>query len=197
MFKLGVTGGMGSGKSTATHYFQRKGAIIFDADEEAKQYLLSNIDLQNRIIDTFGVQVTQGGNLDLSKLAEYVFSRKQYQDALNKIIWPEVYAIIQSAAEKASHNDTDLFVVDAALIFEAGYTNFFNSILLITAHQSIRINRLLLRKNIPRNQIEKRMALQMPESEKKKLSKTTIENNEGIKELYMKLEKFYNNLNVG
>ena len=197
MFKLGITGGMGSGKSTATHYFQRKGAIIFDADEEAKQYLLSNIDLQNRIIDTFGVQVTQGGNLDLSKLAEYVFSRKQYQDALNKIIWPEVYAIIQSAAEKASHNDTDLFVVDAALIFEAGYTNFFNSILLITAHQSIRINRLLLRKNIPRNQIEKRMALQMPESEKKKLSKTTIENNEGIKELYMKLEKFYNNLNVG
>ena len=197
MFKLGVTGGMGSGKSTATHYFQRKGAIIFDADEEAKQYLLSNIDLQNRIIDTFGVQVTQGGNLDLSKLAKYVFSRKQYQDALNKIIWPEVYAIIQSAAEKASHNDTDLFVVDAALIFEAGYTNFFNSILLITAHQSIRINRLLLRKNIPRNQIEKRMALQMPESEKKKLSKTTIENNEGIKELYMKLEKFYNNLNVG
>ena len=197
MFKLGITGGMGSGKSTATHYFQRKGAIIFDADEEAKQYLLSNIDLQNRIIDTFGVQVTQGGNLDLSKLAEYVFSRKQYQDTLNKIIWPEVYAIIQSAAEKASHNDTDLFVVDAALIFEAGYTSFFNSILLITAHQSIRINRLLLRKNIPRNQIEKRMALQMPESEKKKLSKTTIENNEGIKELYMKLEKFYNNLNVG
>ena len=79
MFKLGITGGMGSGKSTAAHYFKRKGATIFDADEEAKRYLLSHVDLQNRIIDTFGIQVTQGSQLDLLKLAEYVFSHKQYQ----------------------------------------------------------------------------------------------------------------------
>ena len=197
MFKLGITGGMGSGKSTAAHFFKLKGATIFDADEEAKQYLLSNIDLQNHIIDTFGVQVTREGNLDLSKLAEYVFSRKQYQDTLNKIIWPEVYALIKSASEKATCNNTDLFVVDAALLLEAGYTDFFNSILLITARKSIRIQRIQLRKNIPEDQIEKRMALQMPESEKKKLAQTIIENNDDVQELYMKLDKFYNKLNIG
>ena len=188
---------MGSGKSTATHYFKRKGATIFDADEEAKRHLLSHVDLQNRIIDTFGVQVTQESHLDLLKLSEYVFSHKQYHDTLNKIIWPEVYALIKSASEIATCNNTDLFVVDAALLLEAGYTDFFNSILLITARKSIRIQRIRLRKNIPEEQIEKRMALQMPESEKKKLAQTIIENNEDVQELYMKLDKFYNKLNIG
>ena len=197
MFKLGITGGMGSGKSTAAHYFKCKGATIFDADEEAKRHLLSHVDLQNRIIKTFGIQVTKGSHLDLHKLAKYVFSHKQYQDTLNKIIWPEVYTLIKSASEKATCNNTDLFVVDAALLLEAGYTDFFNSILLITAQKSIRIQRIRLKKNIPEEQIEKRMALQMPESEKKKLAQTIIENNDDVQELYMKLEEFYKNLSVG
>ena len=196
MFKLGITGGMGAGKSTAAHFFKRKGATIFDADNEAKQHLLSHIDLQNRIIDTFGAQVTREKHLDLSKLAKYVFSSRQYQDTLNKIIWPEVYTIIESAAKKEALNDTQLFVVDAALLLEANYTDFFNSILLITAHHSERIKRIKLRNKIPEGQIEKRMALQMSDSEKKELATTTIENNEGVKDLYIKLEEFYKNLYV-
>jgi len=197
MFKLGITGGMGSGKSKAAHYFKSKGATIFDADEEAKRHLLSHVDLQHRIIDTFGPHVTEKNRLDLLKLAEYIFSHKRYHDTLNNIIWPEVYALIQSASEKAACNNTDLFVVDAALLLEAGYTDFFNSILLITARKSIRIQRIRMRKNIPEEQIEKRMALQMPESEKKKLTQTIIENNEDVQKLYRQLDKFYKKLNIG
>ena len=197
MFKLGITGGMGSGKSIAANFFKLKGATIFNADEEAKKHILSHIDIQNCIIKTFGVQVTRKNRLDLSKLAECVFSSKQYQNRLNKIIWPEVYTLIKSAAEKAILNNIDLFVVDAALLLEAGYKNFFNSILLITAKQSIRIKRIKRRKNVPVGQIEKRIALQMPESEKKKLAHSTIENNGDMQELYRKLEQFYKNLNIG
>ena len=87
MFKLGITGGMGSGKSTASHFFKLKGAKIFDADEEAKQHLLSNIDLQHNIIDKFGTHVTRKKSLNLSKLAKYVFSEKQYQDIFNSMRW--------------------------------------------------------------------------------------------------------------
>ena len=197
MFKLGITGGMGSGKSTAAHYFICKDAVIFDADEEAKRHLLAQIDLQNRIIDIFGAPVTKGNRLDLLKLSEHVFSSKQYQNTLNKIIWPEVYSLIKSSAEKAALDDTDLFVVDAALLLEAGYTKYFDSILLITAPNAIRIQRIRLRKNIPDGQIEKRIALQMPESVKQKLAQTTIENNGDVRDLYIKLEEFYNNLNIG
>ena len=196
MYKLGITGGMGSGKSTAADYFLQKGAVIFDADEESKQHLLSHIDLQNNIIDTFGAHVTQGNHLDLLKLSEHVFSSKEYQDALNKIIWPEVHALIYLAYDKAILNGADLFVVDAALLLEAGYTDFFNSTLLITAHQSIRIKRIQMRKNIPDDQIEKRMAFQMPESEKQKQVQTTIENNGTMQGLHTQLELFWKELNI-
>ena len=196
MYKLGITGGMGSGKSTAADYFLKKGAIVFDADEEAKKYLLSHIDLQNRIIDQFGAPVTKENRLDLLKLSEHVFSSKDYQLTLNRIIWPEVYNLIKSAAEKAELSGSDLFIVDAALLLEADYTDFLNSILLITARKSIRIKRIQLRKNIPDNQIEKRMALQMPESEKQQRAHTIIANNVNLHELHLQLEKFWKKLGL-
>ena len=83
MFKLGITGGMGSGKSTAASFFKRKGAVVFDADEEAKNHLLSQIDLQNHIIDTFGTPVIRGNRLGFLKLSEHVFPSRQYHDTLN------------------------------------------------------------------------------------------------------------------
>ena len=197
MYKLGITGGIGSGKSTAARFLKKKGALVFDADEKAKQHLQSQIDLQNRIINILGTKVTRNGILDLRRLSEYVFSNKIYQETINKIMWPEVYTLIRYEAKKAILENADLFVVDAALILEAGYTRYFDSILLITASKSIRIKRIKRKKTIPDDQIEKRMILQMPDSEKKKLASTTIENNGVVQDLYIKLEKFYNNLNIG
>ena len=190
MYKLGITGGIGSGKSTASEFFKRKGAFIFDADSEAKNLFTNNSNLSQRIIATFGSQVTTKKQLDLERLSALVFSSKSLQNKLNKIVWPEVSSVMIDAAEKAENDGITLFIVDAALLIEAGFNDFFNSILLITADKSMRYNRILLRKNIPKNQIEKRMALQMPESEKKKLAHTTIENNSTISELYEKLELF-------
>ena len=191
MYKLGITGGMGSGKSTATLFFKQKGAEIFDADKEAKNHLLKTIYLQHLVIRAFGSQVTTDNQLDLIKLSNFVFSSKKYQKKLNEIVWPEVSLLISNTAVRAEREGKKLFVVDAALLFEAGYTDSFNSILLITAHQSIRTKRILLRNSIPKSQIEKRMALQMPESEKQELAQTTIENNGNIQDLYLKLEQFH------
>ena len=101
-----------------------------------------------------------------------------------------------SYARKAENEGLKIFIVDAALLLEAGYTEFFNSILLITADKSVRYKRIQKRKNIPEDQIEKRMALQMPESKKKKLANTTIENNGDISELYTNLEKFWGKLTI-
>ena len=197
MYKLGITGGMGSGKSTAAIFFKEKGAAIFNADEEAKNYLLKTISLQNRVIRTFGTQVTTDNHLDLNKLSNIVFSSERDQKILNGIIWPEVSILIADTAVRAERRGGGIFVVDAALLFEASYTDFFNSILLITAHQSIRIKRIRLRKNIPDSQIEKRLTLQMPDSEKQKLAQTTIANNGDVQDLYIKLEQFYNKLKIG
>ena len=196
MYKLGITGGIGSGKSTASEFFEKKGAFIFDADSEAKNLLANNSNLSQRIIATFGSQVTTKKQLDLKRLSVLVFSSKSLQNKLNKIVWPEVSSVMIDAAEKADNDGVTLFIVDAALLIEAGFNDFFNSILLITADKSMRLNRILLRKNIPENQIEKRMALQMPESEKQKQAQTTIKNNGNMQELHTQLELFWKKLNI-
>ena len=196
MYKLGITGGIGSGKSTASEFFEKKGAFIFDADSEAKNLLANNSNLSQRIIATFGSQVTTKKQLDLKRLSVLVFSSKSLQNKLNKIVWPEVSSVMIDAAEKAQNDGVTFFIVDAALLIEAGFNDFFNSILLITADKSMRLNRILLRKNIPENQIEKRMALQMPESEKQKQAQTTIKNNGNMQELHTQLELFWKKLNI-
>ena len=196
MYKLGITGGMGSGKSTASNFFLKKGALVFDADKQAKKYLLTDLNIQNRIIDAFGNYVIQNNDLDLLKLSNHVFSNKKNQEILNKLIWPGLYSIIESTYKKAKNSGAKLFIVDAALIIEAQYTNFFDSILLITANKEVRIKRIQLRNNIPNDQIKNRMALQMSESKKRKYSDTIIENNDSLDFLHDKLELFWRNLNI-
>ena len=191
MFKLGITGGMGSGKSTASVFFKDKGAVIFDADEESKTCLHSNIEIQKRIIDTFGRKVEKNNHLDLKKLSKFVFSKKKYQRLLNKIMWPEVYSLIKYSIDKAIKNNTTLFIVDAALLFESEHTILFDSILLITAPENIRIKRILARDNISIEQIKNRISLQMPDKEKKSLSDFTIDNYGSLYEFTNDLEQYY------
>jgi len=196
VYKLGITGGIGSGKSTASAFFKKKDAFVIDADSEAKNLITKNNNLTRRIITTFGPQVTTNNQLNLKRLSELVFSTKSLQNQLNAIIWPEVSQLMIEAAQKAEIEGLKLFIVDAALLLEAGFIQFFNSILLITADKSTRIERILNRKNIPEDQIEKRMALQMPELEKKKLANTTIENNGTLSDLHEKLENYWESLNL-
>jgi len=196
VYKLGITGGIGSGKSTASAFFKKKDAFVIDADSEAKNLFTKNNNLTKRIITTFGPQVTTNNQLNLKRLSELVFSSKSLQNQLNEIIWPEVSQLMIEAAQKAEIEGLKLFIVDAALLLEAGFIEFFNSILLITADKSTRIERILNRKNIPDDQIEKRMALQMPELEKKKLANTTIENNGTLSDFHEKLENYWESLNL-
>jgi dephospho-CoA kinase len=196
VYKLGITGGIGSGKSTASAFFKKKDAFVIDADSEAKNLFTKNNNLTQRIITTFGPQVTTNNQLNLKRLSELVFSSKSLQNQLNEIIWPEVSQLMIEAAQKAEIEGLKLFIVDAALLLEAGFIEFFNSILLITADKSTRIERILNRKNIPEDQIEKRMALQMPELEKKKLANTTIENNGTLSDFHEKLENYWESLNL-
>jgi len=194
MYKLGITGGIGSGKTSASLYYQNKGAIVFNADEETKNYILSNVKIQNLIIKTFGNIVTNKGKLNFLKLSELVFSDKSKQTALNQIMWPEVNKLISSTYDKVQHSTSNIFIVDAALIIESGNTSFFDSLLLITAKKSIRKERIQLRKNIPIHQIKKRMDLQMPEHKKKEHCHDIIYNNGSLIELHKELDQFWTNI---
>ncbi len=195
MIKLGVTGGLGSGKTTASKFFADKGAVVFDADSEAKTHMLHTNSLQKKLFNVFGNSIKNVHNkLDFAALAATAFSNPMDQKILNGIIWPEVYLLVEKAVQKCTEENIELFVLDAALLIEARYSHFFDYVLLITADEDTRIKRARRRGNLSDDQIKKRMDLQMMDEEKKQFATHCIDNNESIDDFKTKLETFYSSL---
>ena len=195
MYKLGITGGIGSGKTTAADYLSLKsGVYVFNADKESKKLLKKSLSLQHKLIKIFGNEITQGGKIILSKLASIAFKNKMNQEILNGIMWPEVLLLIDKSMNKQNGEKTNLFIVDAALIFEGNLNNILDSVLLIKTEPNLRKNRAIKRKNISLTEIEKRMELQMDEKDKENLADFVINNNETNDIFYREIDKFYKKL---
>tara|TARA_Y100001970_G_scaffold268807_1_gene360497 strand:+ start:219 stop:806 length:588 start_codon:yes stop_codon:yes gene_type:complete len=189
MIKIGVTGNIGSGKTTLSKLFDRQRTFIFNADKEAKKYLKKHSVLQKKIINIFGNEIVTGTDLDFQKLAHVAFKNKKNQEILNGIIWPEISLLIECSLREAEKENFKYFIVDAALLFEANFNHFFDYIILITAEKNLRLNRALKRQTIDLSQIKKRMALQMSDKEKIKSSNFVIYNNENKEKLKKEFQK--------
>ena len=198
MYKLAITGGIGSGKTTASEYIEKnyKSVYVFNADKESKSNLKKSLSLQHKLINVFGAEITENNKLDIKKLADVAFSDKINQEILNGIMWSEIFIIINNRIEECNKKKISLFIVDAAMIFEAKIEHLFDSILLITADKKIRLKRATKRHNISLEQIKTRMSLQLSESKKNKLANYVIKNNGNISNLYKNLDTFYSSLNL-
>ena len=195
MYKLGITGGIGSGKTVAAQYLSNKPNVyVFNADKESKKCLKGSLSLQHKLINIFGNEITKGGKLILSKLASVAFKDKISQQLLNGIMWPEVLLLIDKSIEEQKKNNTQCFIVDAALIFEGNLDNILDSVLLIKTTDEIRKSRAVKRKNISLTEIERRMNLQMDEQKKEELADFIIKNNKSEENLFRDLDKFYNKI---
>lgn len=198
MYKLGITGGIGSGKTSASDFLLKslKSVYVFNADKESKNHLKNSLSLQHRLINKFGSDITDNNKLNIQKLADVAFSNKINQEILNGIMWSEVFILINNKILDCKKNDISLFVLDAAMIFEAKLEHMFDSTLLITANKDTRLKRAVKRHNISLEQIKSRMSLQLSENEKKNKADYIINNNGTIKQLENRLKKFYSALNL-
>jgi len=195
MLKISITGGISSGKTTVTEYLNRnKSVFIFNADKESKRHLKSSISIQKKLTHIFSDKIIKNKKIDFNLLAKEAFSNSTNHKILNGILWPEVYILINNAFEYAKKNNYKLFIVDAALIFEANFSSFFDKNILIITKKDKRIKRAIKRSNISLESIQNRMRLQMSDNKKKKLSDITIHNNDDIKSLYKKIDKLYEKL---
>ena len=195
MLKISITGGISSGKTTVTEYLNRnKNVFIFNADKESKRHLKSSISIQKKLIHIFSDKIIKNKKIDFNLLAKEAFSNSTNHKILNGILWPEVYILINNAFEYAKKNNYKLFIVDAALIFEANFSSFFDKNILVITNKDKRIKRAIKRSNIPLESIQNRMRLQMSDNKKKKLSDIIIHNNNDIKSLYKKIDKLYEKL---
>ncbi len=190
---MGVTGGLGAGKSTACQRFKENGAVIFDADSIAKEILQTNQAIQDRIVEEFGADIIKDGQVDTQKLASQAFSNEENQSILNNIVHPYVIEAFEKRRDELEKK-IGLLVVDAPLIFESGFDSHLDHTLLIFASMKMRIARALRRGNLTREEILRRMDLQMPEEDKRDLASFVIENNGSIEELNQEIDKLYHQL---
>ena len=196
MLKVALTGGIGSGKSEVSALFSKWGAYIFDADIIAKQILDKNKTAQKELILEFGSDVISAeGIIDKKKLSRVAFQNEFNQLKLNTIIHPYVFKEIdlcfQSIIEKGNH---DIFIVDAALIYESGADIHMDYVIVITSHLRIRTERVMKKGDLSRDEFLKRVELQWPEKDKIEMADFIIYNNESKDELKKEAKKVYNQL---
>ena len=178
MLRVGLTGGIGSGKSTASNFFEAFGSFVINADEEAKKLMASNETVQHELIAEFGTDIIDvSGQINKAKLAKIAFQDEDHQQTLNSVIHPYIYDSIDNQFNRVLKNGKfDIFIVDGALIFESGYDVHMDYIIVVTALLKNRIERALGRKTLSRDEILKRINLQWSEEEKVNLADFVIHN---------------------
>ena len=178
MLRIGLTGGIGSGKSTASNFFEAFGSFVINADEEAKKLMSSNETVQHELIAEFGTDIIDvSGQINKAKLAKIAFQDEDHQQTLNSVIHPYIYDSIDNQFNRVLKNGKfDIFIVDGALIFESGYDVHMDYIIVVTALLKNRIERALGRKTLSRDEILKRINLQWSEEEKVNLADFVIHN---------------------
>ena len=196
MLRVALTGGIGTGKSTASKILMELGAFIFNADREAKNILKNNETIQSELIAEFGTDIMSGDEkIDNNKLARIAFQDQDHQLRLNSIIHPYVFQEIDKNFDDALKNGThDIFVVDAALIYESGADTHMDYVIVITALLKIRMERALQRDTLSRDEILKRIDLQWSEEEKIALADFVIHNDGIEEELRDSVTDIYNQL---
>ena len=173
--RIGLTGGIGSGKSTVSDIFRVLGIPVFDADTEAKKIMNTNAGLRNAIIEKFGAQIYPNDVLDRKALATIVFNDNFQLELLNSLVHP--YAIAE--AEVWSNQQASPYTVkEAALFFEAGSAIGIDYMIGVYAPKHLRINRVMKRDQITRDEVLQRMQRQIQEEVKMRLCDFVIMNDD-------------------
>jgi dephospho-CoA kinase len=175
MLKIGITGGIGSGKSTVAKAFEVLGIPVYYADDAAKRLMNTDNSLKRKILLQFGNEVYKTGQLDNKKLADIVFSSPEKLALLNALVHP---ATLIDAERWMQNQSTPYCIKEAALIFESGAHEHLDNVIGVTAPAPLRIQRTMQRDGATRDDVIARMDKQMDETIKMKLCDFVIKNDE-------------------
>lgn len=175
MLRIGLTGGIGSGKSTVAHIFNVLGIPIYDADAAAKRLMAEDELLKKRILNVFGEKAYLKGKLNRKFLSDVVFNDETKIKLLNSLVHP---ATIKDANEWMKKQNAPYLIKEAALIFESGSDKFLDLVIGVRSPLSLRIERTMKRNHITAEEVRERMKFQMDESKKMALCDFIIENDE-------------------
>ena len=191
---IGLTGGIGSGKSTVSTYLREKGYLILDADQIAHDITKKGSPVLAQIAEAFGDDMLdEDGNLLRKKLAAVAFATSENKSMLESITTAEVVRLISNqVAQLRAEKNYDIIFVDAPLLFEAGVDRLTDLVWMVSAEENIRIERVMARDQISRADVLQRIANQMDNDEKIRRSHEIIDNSKGKEELYQQVEALLN-----
>jgi len=185
---IGITGGIGAGKSLVSDLLKKLGACVVCADSLTHKIYEPNKSGSIAIKKEFGDDyLLADGSVDRKKLGSLVFSDKKQPDRLNTLVRPLLFEQIS----RGYPAERDLVFIDAAILIESGLYKNVDAVWLVTAPEHIKINRIILRDNIDKAQIKKRMDLQMSDDEKEKYADEIIDNGKSKVKTYIRVFKLY------
>ncbi len=176
MIKVGLTGGMGSGKTMISSIFEILGIPVFQADLAARRLLEEDEEIRTSLISWYGEGVYQDGKPDRSMIASIIFRQPAQLAKVNGIIHPKVYEEYQAWLNKLA--PVPFSIHEAAILFESGFNRYLDKTILVTAPEKIRIERIRLRDGLDETQIRQRMENQWSDDKKAPLADYLL-NNEG------------------
>jgi len=177
MKKIGLTGGIGSGKSFVAELFRRMGVPVFEADAEAKRLQQEDAELIAGMKKLFGEDIyLRDGSLDRKRVAAVAFGDKEKLAQLNALVHPAVRRAFERWLEQ--HKEMPLVLKEAAILFESGTDKGLDGVIVVSAPVELRIQRVMRRDGISREEVERRMKSQWPEEEKIRRAQHVITNDE-------------------
>ena len=193
MLVVGLTGGIGAGKSTVAEFFARLGALVIDADQLARMAIERGTDGFADVMLRFGDEIIVNGDIDRKKLAEIVFSDEQARRDLEAIIHPRVQALFAEAVADLDHDD--ILIYEIPLLVETGASEKFDYVITVESDLELRKERLL-KKGLYISQIEKRMASQASEEARTAVADSVIRNDGDEDSLLRQVENIWESVLV-
>jgi len=177
--KIGLTGGIGSGKSVVSHLLKTMGIPVYIADDESKRITSTDAFIKQQLINLLGDEVYINGVLNKNLLAAYIFSDAEHAKIVNEIIHPRVKEdFVKWVAKNTKH---PVVAIESAILIEAGFTDEVDIVAMVYAPMDLRLQRLALRdSSSSKEQILKRIQSQMDDEKKKALADIIIVNDEQI-----------------
>ncbi len=188
MLKIGVTGGIGSGKSLVCKIFETLGIPVYNSDKRAKWLMNNDPELKAQLIELFGPEAFKEGQLNRPFIADIVFSQAEMLKKLNGLVHPAVAVDTLKWFDELSL--VPFAIKEAALIYEIGMQDAFDKVIVVAAPEQIRLDRVMSRDKAEESEVRSRMAKQLPEAEKVALADYVIVN-DGIEALIPQVYKIY------
>jgi dephospho-CoA kinase len=193
---VGLTGGIGSGKSTVAHMLEERGAVVFDADLLAREAVEPGTPGHTAVIERFGADVlAPGGELDREALASIVFADPSARRDLEQIVHPEVRRLFAEGSE--AYRDTDRIVVfSAPLLVESGMHTAFEILVVVSATVATQIERLMRQRGMSEAAIRARIDAQAPLEDKAAVADFLVDNEGTLAELESQVEQLWRDLSA-